>query len=206
MKALTDEERTTKWVSTIDVILMLLWRVSVRIRDLPKDKLIGVFSPLNMRFFWRDFPNNYFGNVFHATSLILPAGRVIEGSLGDLAISYRQSVNASKQDSKECVLGLSDNDTSTSLVNKDANWLSYIDFSSTDWTKLGYYDMDFGYGAPIRYRRYMYPIMPSATIYDTPVDPVTLKRNIEVCIPVDKRHYDRFINDEELTTYARLIG
>ncbi|KAI9591579.1 transferase [Syncephalis fuscata] len=202
---IAEEERKEKWFSTLDVVLMLMWRASVRARNIPHSKTIGMFSVVNMRPHWSNFPDNYFGNVFHASSLIIPADQVVNNTLGNVAAAYRQTVLAGKAKSIESFLGQTDDGTDTSIVNKDSNWISCIDFSSTDWTKVGYYDMNFGDGRPVRYRRYMYPIISTVTIFDTPPAPGASKGAIEVCTPIDEECYERFTTDEELMTYAKLI-
>ncbi|KAI9595822.1 transferase [Syncephalis fuscata] len=202
---LDNTDQKTGWISTFDAIMALLWRTSVRARQVPQDKPIKLLTAINMRPSLPDVPDNYFGNAFNTSIFSMVAGDVMNGSLGSVAMANRQSVNKSKAATVQEWLARASVDRNKSLAEAASGWLRDNDTNSTNWSKCGYYAVDFGDGPPICLRRSMYSGMRNITLFDTPPFPETGKRGIEVCINIEEDFYKRYITDRDLLTYARVL-
>ncbi|KAI9595344.1 transferase family-domain-containing protein [Syncephalis fuscata] len=193
-------------VSTIDVVVALFWRACIRARNLPKDQPLVEYSALNMRPNLPEFPVNYFGNAVHLTELQLTADEVLNNSIGHVAFAHRQAVISGKRITIPDWMACGDIHSKLSLADRAANWVKHADFVSTDWSKLGYYTVNFGEGNPVCCRRLMNAIQELITILDAPSPCGTLKNGLDVCISFDNQYYNHLVNDQELLKYAQLLG
>ncbi|KAI8049868.1 transferase [Syncephalis plumigaleata] len=147
--SLSDEERSTDWFSTMDVLVMMLWRSLARARQWPDDEMITEVSAVNMRYRLRDLPKNYFGNAIEAPNVDISMGELCRQSLGTLAIRHRHRYDGREYEHPhEWIIHANTGEIMSSL-NRNGFMKYGLDISCTDWTKFDYYaQMDFGYGGP----------------------------------------------------------
>ncbi|KAI8048814.1 transferase [Syncephalis plumigaleata] len=193
------------WVSTNDAVQMLIWRACVRAEGASPDKMLEGGITINLRSFIPELSSNYFGNAFVISKVQVRANDLLAMSIGEAAIMNRRSLNSTKARPRERLLEEASIKNGKSLEASVLSWLNDIDFATTDWSKFGYYSIDFGYGNPVCCRRFMYSTMRAATILDTTIFPESGKRGLDVFVSVDDSFMDRFITDVELCSYAQLL-
>ncbi|KAI9595347.1 transferase [Syncephalis fuscata] len=206
IESLSEKERETDWFSTMDVVIMLLWRATIKARQLPNTHIVINNGAVNMRPFVPDLPDNYFGNTLNLSNLQMTAGEVLNLSIGRISAMHRQAVTVAKNEPIDVWVGRSEIHSTESLVKRRENWLTTSDFIHTDWSKFGYYTVDFGEGTPTRCRRYIYTSRMFVAIFDSAPSPNTSKIGYDLCITIEKEHSERLINDKEFMSYAVLLG
>ncbi|KAI8055390.1 transferase [Syncephalis plumigaleata] len=216
MASLTPQEREAgQWLSTMDVVIMLLWRALVRARQLPGDAVLTQGSAVNRRFQLDFIPRNYFGNAIMIIHTTKKASDLLDESLGTIGATHRQTIIAHKSISKNEWLSQADTHSSMPLYDRGLHWMAHTDYLFTDWSKFGYYTMDFGDGIPVRCRRCISPHRHMVCIFDLPppssstssdVEEKDLPRGLEANFNIAEEYYERLVNDNELLTYAELLG
>ncbi|KAI8049589.1 transferase [Syncephalis plumigaleata] len=198
-------ERATEWFSTLDVILMLVWRATIKARQLPETHLLIKGATVNMRSCLPDLPENYFGNTVAFSRFPMTVKDVLSQDIGKLSALHRKSINAVKSEEKSVWIDKAEIDKEKPLLERLVNWLSHLDLLSSDWSKFDCSSIDFGAGRPVRYRCYIYPLRVLALIHSVPSSDND-KPGLEVCLTIEKQHYDRFVNDKELMVYVTFLG
>ncbi|RKP22399.1 transferase [Syncephalis pseudoplumigaleata] len=204
--SLSDAEKKAGWFSTIDAVIALVWRATVRARALPKDRPLTYREAVNMCSSYPDLPDNYYGNTTNQALITIKAGDIVDSPLGRIAARQRQEILASRAHTMEQWLMQADITSKTSLAERAANWLPFTDYIVTDWSKFGFYAIDFGEGRPAYCRRFFYPRKGVICILGMPPASDGSPRGLDVCITVDETSYDRFCNDNELLAYGTIIG
>jgi hypothetical protein len=212
--SLSEQERKTNWLSTIDAVIMVIWRALVRARQLPANLMLVEGSAVNLRFQFESLPSNYFGNAINLTNFTKTVGEILNSSLGSLAVAHRQAVSATKAISKEDWLGQADVTSQLSQAERGARWKAHTDYVITDWSKFGYYTADFGDGIPARCRRFSLLNRTMVCLFDMPplsqdttaTATTTSSSGIEAYLNIEKVHYTRLINDREFSAFAKLVG
>ncbi|KAI9598082.1 transferase [Syncephalis fuscata] len=205
IESLTAEERNKYWLSTMDAVVALSLRAITRARKISADQPLIEQAAINMRSCFPGIPDNYFGNALYHSKIFITAGEMTRCSLGSLAIKNRQAILVAKSSTKEQWLSEAEITGQATLTERLANWDPYADYAITDWSKFGYYEIDFGYGIPTRCRCFMSSAVALVCILDMPPFQNS-QRGFEVCISIDKNCYERLIHDEELANYSRVIG
>ncbi|KAI8048898.1 transferase [Syncephalis plumigaleata] len=203
-----EERRTGGWFSTINVLCVFLWRVMLRVRQVPHDKILANHTISNMRTQLNDIPSHYFGNAIESCGLIMRVGDVLNNSLGTIALKLRQDLTNPAITNARDWIRWANTDGNESLIYRGNRWSVTVDFLTTDWTKFNYYEqMDFGEGNPVCARRLVHPNMAISTLLETP--PCSRRgneRSIDVSLITDADTYDKLVADSELLEYATIIG
>ncbi|KAI9596328.1 transferase [Syncephalis fuscata] len=204
--SLSEKERNNGWFSTLDVVLVVVWRAAIRARQVPGETLLRDVAAFSMRKYLKGLPSNYFGNAVETSLFPMIASDVLNNSLGSVAMARRKAIAMTQKTSKDEWIVWANDDESESAINRESSWKSSIDIFTTDWSKFDYYaGMNFGYGNPTCCRRFTYPNGLVGTIFESPPCPQTGKSGFDICLGVDKNYYEQFIADSELFTYASLI-
>ncbi|RKP27668.1 transferase [Syncephalis pseudoplumigaleata] len=206
MASLSDAEKEAGWFSTMDAICMLVWRATIRARMVAKERPLTCMTAVTMRDKHPDLPKGYFGNGFNQSLLTATAGDIVDRPLGRMAAMHRQGILASRAHTMEQWLMQADMTSKTLLAERAANWLPFADYFITDWSKFGYYTVDFGEGRPAYCRRFFNPHKRVICILDMPPTLDGSPTGFDVCITVDETSYDRFCADNELLAYGTIIG
>jgi hypothetical protein len=205
-ESLSEQKQKLSWLSTVDAVIALIWRASVRVRQIPEEKMLLEWAACNMRSNLPLLPKHYFGNAINASQLTMTVGDIVNGSLGSVAVAHRQSVIAAKGETKEDWLSKADINSKLSLAERAVARMKDADFIITDWSKFGYYTVDFGDGVPACCRRFLGYNRRMMCILDMPQPQGSSVRGFDVCFSLDEEYYERFVKDEELNVYARVLG
>ncbi|RKP22282.1 transferase [Syncephalis pseudoplumigaleata] len=198
--------KETSWFSTIDALFMLVWRATVRARAIAKEQPLTHTIAVNMRDKYPELPPNYYGNAFDQLFFTMTAGDIVDSPLGKVAAMHRQSLLATKSHTMEQWLMQTIITGMTSLQERTASWLPYSDYIVTDWSKFGFYMVDFGEGRPTYCRRLVNRHRRLGCILDMPPASDGSPAGLEFSLGVDETSYDRFCNDKELLTYGTILG
>ncbi|KAI8052419.1 transferase [Syncephalis plumigaleata] len=197
MASLTEADKKNGWFSTMDVLIELLWRAT--------DKPITLMSAVNMRGNYPDIPKNYFGNAINQTLATVTVSDLIDRPIGSIAMLQRQQVLDTRSHTMKQWLMQADITSKTTLVERVVNWAPYVDYAITDWSKFGYYTIDFGEGRPIRSARFVYQFKRVICLLDLPPAADGSQTGYDVAIAVEETSYKHFCNDKELLTYGTII-
>ncbi|KAI9598135.1 transferase [Syncephalis fuscata] len=195
--SLSEEERKAGWLSTMDAVIVVLWRALVRARQLPAGMPLTQGSSINLRPQLESFPQNYFGNAIVIATMTKTVGDLLGNSLGSIAVAHRQSLMAHKNITKDDWLSQADVTSRVSQADRGSYWMAHTDYLFTDWSKFKYYTLDFGDGIPVRTRRFLIDNRAMVCVFDAPPTSTEKGSSLE--------HYAHFVADEELFTFADLL-
>jgi hypothetical protein len=160
---------------------------------------------VNLRPYIPLLPSNYFGDAFTISVVQIYAKNLFDVSIGNTAMINRRSINVIKAQPQKQLLEPASIKSGKSLAASTAIWLNSINLVTTDWSKCGYYSIDFGYSDLVCCRRFMYTTMRIAAILDTPVFPEIGRRGLNVCVSIDEHCINCFVIDAKLLNYAQLL-
>ncbi|RKP25026.1 transferase [Syncephalis pseudoplumigaleata] len=203
--SLSDAEKEAGWLSTMDAIIMLVWRATVRARMAAKDRSFTCMTMVNMRDKYPALPVNYYGNASNQALFTMSADELTNSSLGRMAVMHRQEILASRSHTMQQWLMQADITSKTSLPERVVKWTPFVDYLVTDWSKFGFYTVDFGEGRPTYCRRFTTQFRRIGCILDMPPASDGSPTGLELSLGVEETSYERFCNDKELLAYGTIV-
>ncbi|ORX94943.1 transferase [Basidiobolus meristosporus CBS 931.73] len=184
-------------VSTNDALIALVWRAVTRARGLSGEmKLKCGFACDGRRRLCPPLPLGYFGNANFYPCSQMTANQLISQPLRTAGLSIRASVN--QMTSERIRDALSWVDSKEIKTNIQPGFSSFLgkDFAFTSWHQFPIYEVDFGYGTPVRAR------LPAGKFDGLAISlPRYDGDGVEMCVGLLAEHMRVFEMDEELQKY-----
>jgi shikimate O-hydroxycinnamoyltransferase len=187
--ASADLEGSGRWISTSDAITAHLWRslAVLRGRADASPESLGLIAGVRDRLAPELHPH-YFGNCASHTSPTMTAGDLRSRGLGAIALAVRRGLddNALSKLRGEIAFLVSHRDAGLGGKVLPRMMLDVFDASVTfnNWSKLPFYALDFGGGAPFWYDVPAFPIPWLTLVAPTPAEDGG--RDVHVALPVEK--------------------
>lgn len=219
--SITGTDAAVPWISTYDAIIATIWRAVTRARipifqSLPSGPpaTSSQLHAVNLRSV-AGVPESYYGNAMAlptqtlplTTLTSLPTSTSPDPNLATVAASIRAGIircsTRAIADATAEWIGGSQNKNSITLPNLIGTGLY-----CTSWRSMTYYKTaDFGFGCPNRVRRP--PIVENGIVFVYPPRPVECgagpDEGTDVVLGLAKGTAGRFLEDEELLRYARVV-
>ncbi|MFF5668531.1 acyltransferase [Streptomyces hygroscopicus] len=173
--ATADLAGTQRWVSTNDALTAHLWKVLGTLRGRPDTVserlgLIADFRP----FVSGAVPDAYWGNAITNTRPGMTAAELRSRSLGEVAAAVRAGYAENTKERIGEEVAFLDAERKAGRFQRVMTTMALDSFDSTialnNWSKLPFYDIDFGTGAPFWYDFPSNPIPWTVHIAPTPPD------------------------------------
>jgi shikimate O-hydroxycinnamoyltransferase len=187
--ASADLAGTGQWVSTNDALTAHLWRSLAVLRgraDASRESL-GLIAGVRERLAPELHPH-YFGNCASHTTPSMTAGDLRSRGLGAVALAVRRGLEESSLSKLrgEIAFLVSHRDSGLGGKVLPRMMLDVFDSSVTfnNWSKLPFYALDFGGGAPFWYDVPAFPIPWLTLVAPTPAEDGG--RDVHLALPVDE--------------------
>lgn len=131
--------------STFDVSIAKVWQARARAVGFERDEQVHVCFFANVRHLLADIlppEGGYYGNCFYPVKVTAPAARVAESNLVDVVKIIRDTKSCLPNEFAKWVLGDFVEDPFELTFNYDSLFVS-------DWTRLGFREVDYGWGKPV---------------------------------------------------------
>ncbi|CAB5187078.1 uncharacterized protein OCT59_025193 [Rhizophagus irregularis] len=139
-------------VSANDALVAHLWRLVTRARGIPLDAEVICAFPCDGRKRLKPFfPPNYFGNCILNTVLKMLVSELINGSQPNLALQIRKAIDKVNDSKIRSSIDWIEQQPNKSEIKLNCNYYCGKDLVLTNWSKFSLYDLDFGYGTPLRF-------------------------------------------------------
>ncbi|MCQ6251928.1 acyltransferase [Streptomyces malaysiensis] len=187
--AMSDLAGTERWVSTNDALTAHLWKVLGELRDRPdaSEERLGLIADFRS-FASEAVPNDYWGNAVSNTRPGMTAAELRSRSLGDIAAAVRSGYaeNSEKRIREETAFLQAEHEAGR--FKRVIPTMALGAFDSTialnNWSKLPFYEIDFGQGAPFWYDFSPIPIPWTVHIAPTPAtDGQKGGRDVHIALP-----------------------
>ncbi|MFE5125677.1 acyltransferase [Streptomyces sp. NPDC056669] len=173
--AMADLAGTERWVSTNDALTAHLWKVLGELRDRPEasEERLGLIADFRSSA-GEAVPDDYWGNAVTNTRPGMTAAELRARPLGEVAAAVRagHAENTEERIREETAFLCAERDAGR--FNRVINTMGLDAFDSTiainNWSKLPFYRIDFGQGAPFWYDFTSIPIPWTVHIAPTPAD------------------------------------
>ncbi|MBU3867730.1 hypothetical protein KN815_27825, partial [Streptomyces sp. 4503] len=173
--AMADLAGTERWVSTNDALTAHLWKVLGELRDRPdaSEERLGLIADFRSSA-GEAIPDDYWGNAVTNTRPGMTAAELRSRPLGEVAAAVRagHAENTAERIREETAFLCAERDAGR--LNRVINTMGLDAFDSTiainNWSKLPFYRIDFGQGAPFWYDFTSIPIPWTVHIAPTPAD------------------------------------
>ncbi|KAK9765428.1 hypothetical protein K7432_006245 [Basidiobolus ranarum] len=140
-------------ISTNDALIALIWRAVTRARGLSGDvELKCGFACDGRNRLSPPLPSGYFGNVNFYPCSELTANQLISNSLQAVGRNIRENVDKMTSERIQDALNWVNSKPNKSLIQPGFSIFLDKDFAFTSWHKFPVYEVNFGYGTPIRAR------------------------------------------------------
>jgi shikimate O-hydroxycinnamoyltransferase len=187
--ASADLEGTGRWISTNDAITAHLWKSLAVLRGRADASVesLGLIAGVRERLAPELHPH-YFGNCASNAAPAMTAGHLRAKSLGDVALSVRGGLDeiTVARLRGEIAFLVSHRDSGQGGKVLPRMMLDVFDAGVTfnNWSKLPFYALDFGVGAPFWYDFPAVPIPWLTLVAPTPAEDGG--RDVHLALPVDK--------------------
>lgn len=171
--AMGDLAGTERWVSTNDALTAHLWKVLGALRDRPdaSEERLGLIADFRS-FAGEAVPNDYWGNAASNTRPAMTAAELRSRPLGDIAAAVRSGYaeNSEKRIREEAAFLRAEYEAGRFKRVIPTMALGAFDdtIAINNWSKLPFYDVDFGQGTPFWYDFPPVPIPWTVHIAPTP--------------------------------------
>ncbi|XP_020586868.1 acyl transferase 5-like [Phalaenopsis equestris] len=135
---------TGKHCSTFDASVAKVWQSRTRAIGFEPNELVHICFFANIRHLLADIlppEGGYYGNCFYPVTVTSTAGRVSESNLVDLVKIIRDAKSSLPKEFAKWAIG--DYKEDPFQVN-----FSYNSLFVSDWTRLGFREVDYGWGKP----------------------------------------------------------
>ncbi|KAK8946769.1 3'-N-debenzoyl-2'-deoxytaxol N-benzoyltransferase [Platanthera zijinensis] len=181
-------QATGQYCSAFDVSVAKTWQARTRAVGFAPNELVDVCFFANTRHLLTGVlpPSGFYGNCFYPVTVTATAGRVAEAEVVDVVTIIR--------------------DAKRSLPNEFAKWsvgdfkkdpyeltFSYNSLFVSDWTRLGFLEVDYGWGAPVNVVPFSYYDFMAVAIIGAPPKPKEGARIMTQC--VETEHLNSFQNE-----------
>lgn len=175
-----------RWASTSDAVNAYVWKRLAELRNRPADciETFGLLSDVRTRLA-PELATNYFGNAVTNTRPSLPAGDVRSQSLGELARRIRAGRDENTRAKLCAELAFLRACREAGQASRVMPWLMRECFDRSillnDYSKLPFYEVDFGAGTPFWYDIAMGPVPFQVIVAPTPERDGG--RDLHLCLP-----------------------
>ncbi|GAA2319689.1 acyltransferase [Streptomyces violaceusniger] len=185
--AMADLAGTERWVSTNDALTAHLWKVLGALRDRPdaSEERLGLIADFRS-FVGTAVPDDYWGNAVTNTRPGMTAAELRSRPLGEVAAAIRvgYAENTEERIREEVAFLCAERDAGR--LKRVMTTMALDSFDTTiainNWSKLPFYRIDFGQGAPFWYDFSPTPIPWTVHIAPTPADQ-NGGRDVHIALP-----------------------
>ncbi|XP_010943879.1 acyl transferase 4 [Elaeis guineensis] len=187
-------DQTGQRCSTFDVSIAKTWQARTRAINLDPDVDVHVCFFASIRHLLNQvLPAEgvgYYGNCFYPVTATAPSGKVASAELVGVVKMIRDAKARLPADLAKWVVG---------DFKEDPYELSftYNSLFVSDWTRLGFLEVDYGWGMPIHVIPYAYHAFMAVAIIGAPPKPKKGARFMTQC--VEKEHLEAF--QDEMKTF-----
>lgn len=174
------------WASTSDAVNAYVWKRLAELRNRPADsiEIFGLLSDVRARLA-PEVAANYFGNAVTNTRPSLPAGAVRSQSLGELSRRIRAARDENTR-AKLCteiafLRACRESGRSGQVMPRLMRECFESSILLNDYSKLPFYEVDFGSGTPFWYDMAMGPVPFQVIVAPTPERDGG--RDLHLCLP-----------------------
>ncbi|MEE4593244.1 acyltransferase [Streptomyces sp. DSM 41524] len=188
--AMADLAGTDRWVSTNDALTAHLWKVLGALRDRPDSSVerLGLIADFRS-FLGAAVPDDYWGNAVTNTRPGMTAAELRSRPLGEIAAAIRAGYaeNTEERIREEAAFLCAERDAGRLKRVMTTMGLDAFDntIAINNWSKLPFYRIDFGQGAPFWYDFSPIPIPWTVHIAPTPADQDG-GRDVHIALPRDQ--------------------
>nr|CAD1824174.1 unnamed protein product [Ananas comosus var. bracteatus] len=139
--------------STFDVVTAMLWQSRTRAINVEPDADVCLYYMANARHRLNELlsiEGGYYGNCVYPVGITLPSKQVVNGSLVALVGVIRQAKQTVSDGFSRWLKG--------EVMSNSRALPDYRMLLVSDWTRLGYYEVDYGWGSP----SYVFPCVASS--------------------------------------------
>ncbi|KAL0919047.1 hypothetical protein M5K25_011115 [Dendrobium thyrsiflorum] len=177
---------TGKYCSTFDASVAMLWQARIRAIGFETNELVHVCFFANTRHLLADvLPNasEYYGNCFYPVTVTSTAGRLAESNLADVVRIVKDAKNGLPKEFAKWAVGDFKEDPYELTFTYNSLFVS-------DWTRLGFREVDYGWGKPVNVIPFAYYDFMAMGIIGTLPVPKQGTRIMTQC--VNKEHLEEF--------------
>ncbi|XP_020586867.1 LOW QUALITY PROTEIN: acyl transferase 5-like [Phalaenopsis equestris] len=177
---------TGKHCSAFDASVAMIWQSRARSIGFEPDELVHICFFANIRQLLTNIlpqEGGYYGNCFYPVTVTSTTGRVAESNLVDVMKIIRDAKSGLPKEFAKWVIGDYKDDPFQLSFTYNSLFVS-------DWTRLGFREVDYGWGKPVNVIPFAYDdFMAMAVIGTLPV-PKQGARIMTQC--VEKEHFEKF--------------
>ncbi|XP_068663117.1 acyl transferase 5-like [Aristolochia californica] len=184
--------QTGETCSTFEVLTANIWksRTEAISMDVGKDAEVLLVFFANVRpQVHPPLPKGFYGNCFFPVNVEAPAGKITEGSLADVVKLIKE---AKSRLPDEFAKWVARKDATSSSVDPFLPPLSYVTLFVTEWARLGFGAIDYGWGLPAYVMPIQYTNVVPGCVVASPPTPQKGVRLITWC--VQEEHLPAFRN------------
>ncbi|XP_072976357.1 acyl transferase 4-like [Typha angustifolia] len=177
--------------STFDVSIAKAWQARTRaIKLSPNEEVHVCFFANTRQLLHQVMPSEggYYGNCFYPVIVTATSGRVVSGDLIDVVKIIREAKAKLPGEFAQWAIGDFEVDPYELSFRYDSLFVS-------DWTRLGFLEVDYGWGPPINVVPFAYYEFMAVAIIGAPPVPKKGARIMTQC--VEKEHMQAFQNEME---------
>ncbi|RKP28057.1 transferase [Syncephalis pseudoplumigaleata] len=197
------------WISTNDALCALIWRATIRARQLDPRHTTNLSIPIDARGRFKPaLPSNYFGNGSLGYEATDEVHKLVSHPLSYVARLLRKQ----QQDTGSAAFLQSAINYLGTLpehhrIDHPFAALTGVDFLITNLRSFDFYDIDFGYGRAMQFRLPHDLLSVAAYIVNMPSSPDgNAGDGVQIFIGLDADSMNRLCKDDEFNRYATMIG